>query len=239
MSDPERTERFDRVREAMERVRSGESEREEIRLPSGDKVTIHRDERFPSGIRIETPARHPSPSLDDPHRRAVFPKVSATAQGIGSRGSDGEGMVLEEGDTIRLAGDGGGHRGLTAQSAQAGKSFRAQAFGPAEERPPKYPADLPFIQNCSVSISVFGSEDGLEEARNAAWMRLSDPQGTLEQIKAQLRESGWAEEEVSQGSGYGGHTRTSLFTREGVERAVALISFGEFSQIMLFERVGR
>lgn len=47
--------RFDSVRAAMERVRSGHSTFEEIDLPSGDKVTIQRDQSAPAGVRIETP----------------------------------------------------------------------------------------------------------------------------------------------------------------------------------------
>lgn len=209
MADPEGREGFDRVREAMERVRSGESDREEIRLPSGDKVRIHRDARFVSGIRIETPEKHQLPSFDGPPRGAISGEISPATDQTGS-----------------------------GEAGELGKGFRAQAFGPAEERPPTYPADLPFVPHCAVTISAFGSRDGSEEARNVAWMRLSDPGGTLQEIKAQLRETGWTEGNNYQASAYTGHTRTFLFTRGRVDRAVALIAFGEFSQIMLFERAG-
>ena len=47
--------RFDIVRAAVDRVRSGRSTSEEIDLPSGDKVTIRRDQNAPAGVRIETP----------------------------------------------------------------------------------------------------------------------------------------------------------------------------------------
>ena len=46
---------LDKVRLALERVRSGVSDFEEIGLPSGASLTIHADENSPIGVRIETP----------------------------------------------------------------------------------------------------------------------------------------------------------------------------------------
>ena len=82
MPVPERRERFDRVREAMERVRSGQSEREEIHLPSGDKVIIHRDEGLPSKIRIQTPGRHRPHALDDPRLLAMEAYATYERRGV-------------------------------------------------------------------------------------------------------------------------------------------------------------
>lgn len=237
--DPEGRARFDQVRLAMERVRSGESEREEIELPSGDKVTIHRDETFPNGFRIETPgAPHgqgPSP-LDDPERRAVMERVREASLRIRSGASEEEEVVLEGGQRVRIVRDGDGPQGFTIESTREGQSFRARAFGPAPDRPADYPDDLPFVSNCPVSISVVRSEDGSEGGRNVAWMKPEDSRTALEMIRSHLREDGWEEGEESRGSTAMGITTTFPFLKDGVERVVSYMVFGEFSQIMLFEK---
>jgi len=46
---------LDVVRLALERVRSGESGFEEIKLPSGAWLRIYSDESSPIGVRIQTP----------------------------------------------------------------------------------------------------------------------------------------------------------------------------------------
>jgi hypothetical protein len=238
MPVPERRERFDRVREAMERVRSGQSEREEIHLPSGDKVIIHRDEGLPSKIRIQTPGRHRPHALDDPRLGATSRATSTAVERTGPGESSGEAGAPEIGGTTRRGQDGDEAGGSDGGVAQIGISFRAKAFGPGRERPPDYPADLPFVPHSTATISAFGSEDGVEEARNVAWMKLSDPESAMKEIEAQLQGSGWREADSPGAPPVLGRIRTSLFTRQRVERVVALIAFGEFSQIMLFERRG-
>jgi hypothetical protein len=237
MPDPERRERFDRVREAMGRVRSGESEHEDIWLPSGDKVTIYRDPGLPTGVRIETPRRYPPPPSDDARVGMVLAGDSRSGSRTTFEVIEGEDAPAEgEGSSPTVPGGEGEE--VAGGAVQEGMSFRVRAFERAGERPPEYPTDLPFLPNCSVTISAFGFEGGSTRARNVAWMKWGHSEGMLEEIKAQLRESGWRGGDPPREVAYAGHIRTSLFTREGVERAVALIAFGEFSQIMLFERVG-
>jgi len=239
MMDSEGRARLDQVRLAMERVRSGESEREEIQLPSGDRVTIHRDEAFPNGIRIETPgAPHgqgPSP-LDDPERWAMMERVREASLLVRSGASEEEEVELDGGRRVRIVRDGDGPQEFTIESSREGKIFRARAFGPAPVRPAGYPDDLPFLSNCAVSISVIRSEDGSDGGRNVAWMKPEDLRSALEMVKSHLRENGWEEGEESRGSTAMGTTTTFPFLRNGVERVVSLMSFGEFSQIMLFEK---
>jgi len=239
MMDPEGRARLDQVRLAMERVRSGESEREEIELPSGDKVTIHRDETFPNGFRIETPgAPHghgPSP-LDDPERRAMMERVREASLRVRSGASEEEEVVLDGGQRVRIVRDGDGPQGFTIESTREGKIFRARAFGPAPERPAGYPDDLPFLADCAVSISVIEGEDGSEAGRNIAWMKPEDPPSALETVRSHLREDGWEEGEESRASTVMGTTTTFPFLKDGVERVVSFMAFGEFSQIMLFEK---
>ena len=240
MLDLERKARFDGVRVTMERVRTGESEMEEIELPSGDKVTIRQDGDAANGIRIETPCgpeRTRMPFPDDLRRKAMLEKIKTASGRIRSGESDEEEVTLDEGETVRLTPDPGEPHGVAVEASQEDRSFQARAFGPSEERPPMYPADLPFLRNCAVSISVVISENGFERARNAAWMRPSDPRGALDEIKAQLREEGWEEGEAFHASTYMGHTLSSSFKKIGVNREVALMMFGEYSQVMLFEKM--
>jgi len=196
--------RFDEVRLAMERVRSGESESEQIWLPSGDTVTIHRDATAPIGIRIHTPSdsRRHRPSSRTDSRWASSPPVSRTRGG-----SEWGREVLE-----------------------------AREYDACETRPPDYPGDLPFLPGCAVSVSLKRSEDGARRARSAVWANPPEPTHTLNRVKAQLQTDGWDQVKTSQASTYVGNTLSSSFRKGQVSRVLSLMVFGEFSQIMLFEK---
>lgn len=239
MPDQERKAKLEAFKAAMERVSTGSSAVEEVDLPSGDRVILRRDETSPNGIRVETvevPGERGFSPLDEPGRRAMMEGIRAATERIKSGASMEEELVLPDGETIRLSRDEAAPEGFSIESTKGGRSFRARAYGPLPERPSGYPADLPFIAGCPVSISVVVKADGSEEARNAAWMKPPDPESTLDAIREQLRATGWVEGEASHSSSHLGHTRTLLFSRDGAERAVALMSFGEMSQIMLFEK---
>ncbi len=196
--------RFDEVRLAMERVRSGESESEKIWLPSGDTVTIHRDANAPIGIRIQTPsdARRPRSSSRTDSRWA------SSSPGPRSRvGSDWGREVLE-----------------------------AREYAACETRPSGYPSDLPFLPGCAVSVSLKRSEDGSRRARSAVWAGPPEPTRTLNRIKVQLQADGWDQVKTSQASTYVGNTLSSSFRKGQISRVLSLMVFGEFSQIMLFEK---
>jgi hypothetical protein len=50
-----------------------------------------------------------------------------------------------------------------------------------------------------------------------------------------MRGEGWEQVKTSQTSSYMGDTLSCSFRREGVQRVLSLMAFGEFHQIMLFE----
>lgn len=242
--------KFDEVRLAMERVRSGESEFEQIGLPSGGRVTIQRDETAPIGIRIQTPVRpnggRASPRSDLRVRRVLRRHHVASGR-YRPRGPDHEDAVPGNGNGNGNGnGQGNGrshssgqdphsHPGSSSLSSHEGETFRSRVFGPDRERPPEYPEDLPFLPQCTATVSVNRTENGLRPARNAVWAKPADPREALEGVKSQLREDGWEEGETSHASTYMGHTLSSTFTKGGIHRVLALMAFGEFTQIMLFE----
>jgi hypothetical protein len=241
MLGTERRVKLDEVRLAMERVRSGESDFEQIGLPSGQTVTIQRDESAPLGIRIRTPAgpgvirRGPQEGF---RRRRMLRRSGVAVGPVQSRDPQRPEESLVGVKAIRLARDAYTPHDLSVEPGQEVRVFRVRSFPPAEERPLKYPEDFPFLRNLPVSIAVGKSKDGSERARNAAWMRPADPKGALGEIREQLRAGGWEEGETSHASTFMGQTRTWLFKRDEVQRAVVLLDFGTVTQIMLFERVG-
>lgn len=229
-----------RVKEAMERVRSGESQVEEVELPSGGVVTFRRDPEDPHGIRIETEegddGARPSIS-DDPKRKEMMEKIGAASLRIRSGESEEEEIVLDTGDTVRMERDPDVPQGFTVESKKGGMSLKARAFDPTSERPHEYAEDLPFVPECPVSISVFDSEEGPRRGRQVAWMRPSDPQGVLDQIKEQLREMGWEEGETSRASSLLGKTVSTRFTLGSRERTLMFMALGEVHQIMMLENM--
>lgn len=235
----EQSAKLDEVRLAMERVRSGESDFEQIGLPSGQTVTIHRDDSTPIGIRIQTPVvpriRRKAPRVDIRRRRML--RRAGVAAGRTKVGESPPADVGQGGvEAIEPVEPPHVYPGLADEPVQEGLVFRVRSFPPSEDRPTKYPEELPFLPNLAVSVSVGRSKDGTGRAINAAWMKPADPRSALEEIRGQLRAGGWEEGEASQASTFMGHTRTWTFEKERVQRAVVLMEFGKVSQIMLFER---
>jgi hypothetical protein len=235
----EQNAKLDEVRLAMERVRSGESDFEQIALPSGQTVTIHKDDSTPIGIRIRTPVvpriRRKALRVDLRRRRMLRRggvAAGRTRVGESPPAETGQGGV-EAIERIETPAE---HPGFAGESGQEGLVFRVRSFPPSEDRPQNYPEDLPFLPNLSVSVSVGRSKDGAGRAMNAAWMKPADPRSALEEIRGQLRAGGWEEGEASQASTFMGQTRTWTFQKGRGQRAVVLMDFGKVSQIMLFER---
>lgn len=194
--------RFDEVRWAMERVRAGESRFERIGLPSGDQVTIHRDETTPIGIRIQT-ARKPGGVRPEP--------------------------------TSLEAPSGPGT--LAPPEASPGEEVRRIEFDPAAKRPAHYPDDLPFLPGQRVCVSHRALPGRPGRARSSVWTGLPDPNRALGVLLAQLQSRGWEEWKTSHNESYMGHTLTCFFKLGSAQRVLSLMVFGEFSQIMLFERM--
>ncbi len=174
--------------------------------------------------------------MTSPEQKAMMDGIRAASERIKSGASREEEIRLPDGEVVRLSRDEEAPEGFSIESSKGGRSFSARAFGPLSQRPSSYPPDLPFIPQCAVSISVIRNTDGTEEARNAAWMRPVDPEATLDAIARQLQEMGWEKGESTSAATPVGDTRTLLFEKDGSERAVTLMNFGENSQIMLFEK---
>jgi len=203
MLDTALSARFDEVRWAMERVRAGQSQVERIGLPSGDQVTIHRDETTPIGIRIQT-ARKPGGVPRQP--------------------------------TPMEAPSGPGTLGST--EASTGEDVRRIEFGPAAKRPPNYPDDLPFLPGIRVCVSHRALPGRPGRTRSSVWTGLPDPNRALGALISQLQVRGWEEWKTSQNESYMGHTLSCFFRMGRAQRVLSLMEFGEFSQIMLFDRMG-
>jgi hypothetical protein len=226
--------KLDEVRLAMERVRSGESDFEQIGLPSGQTVTIQRDESTPIGIRIQTPvvSRIGRKAMGVDFRRRRMLRRGGVAAGGSPPADVGQGGVeaMEGVEPPHV------YPGLAGDPVQEGLLLRVRSFPPSEDCPTEYPEGLPFLPNLSVSVSVGISKDGTGRAMNAAWMKPADPGSALEEIRGQLRAGGWEERGASQASTFMGHTRTWTFEKGRLQRALVLMDFGKVSQIMLFER---
>lgn len=195
--------RFDQVRWAMERVRAGESKLERIGLPSGDQVTIYRDETAPIGIRIQT---------------------------AGKPGGARRGPTSLKGPS--------GPGALGPAEASPGEEIRRREFGPTEERPWDYPDDLPFLPGHGVCVSHRALPGRPGRTRSSVWTGLPDPNRVLGALISQLQMQGWEEWKTSHNESYMGHTLSCFFKMGRAQRVLSLMAFGEFSQIMLFERMG-
>lgn len=85
----------------------------------------------------------------------------------------------------------------------------SRTFPGSEERPPSYPADLPFLPSVSVSILEFQGRKG----RNLTWHRVSHVPEKAASVRRQLLQSGWVlEEEKEVFLGLFGH---EFFFRRG------------------------
>jgi len=230
--------RFDDVRLAMERVRSGESDIEQIGLPSGDSVTIHRDTDAPIGIRIltaDSPPRVSSFPRDDPRWGTLLRRYPVGTDPESFPQADAAPAGSAAPDSPKTPGDAvPGARSSYDFVPEEGTPV-AQIFGPSEVRPQDYPDDLPFLPGCAVSVSFARSKDGSRRARNAVWARPPEPTRTLEKFKAYMRNEGWEQLKTSQASNYMGETLSCSFRKGGVQRVLSFMAFGEFHQIMLFE----
>lgn len=243
MLDLELRARFDEVRLAMERVRSGRSDSEQIWLPSGETVFIRRDASAPIGIRIQTPfapmerrpryrsdsswgSSRPGPRIHGPAEEVSSGDAPSEADGPGDSGS-----AMGAAPRSKSHASFGGSRGHKQK-----EPLETRGYPAADERPPDYPTDLPFLPRCAVSVSASRSPDGARRTRSAVWADPPEPSRTLEELKAQLRAAGWKEAQISQASTYMGRTFSSSFQRGGATRVLSLVAFGEFSQILLFEK---
>ena len=241
--DPELQKKLQAVQAAMERVRSGESDTEEVEVPSGGRVRLSRDQEAPTGVRVEvvggedgSDEGQASAGDPDPERRELMEQVKA-ASGRMKRGeSDREELTLSGGETVRMVRDLDVPGAFTVESTREGNRFRAWSLEGPEEKPEGYPREIPFVPEVSVSISSITPADGSPAPRTVAWMNPPDVDEALESIRRQLLAWGWAEGEKSVASTLHGPTTGYAFEKAGVTRQVQVMAFGPMSQIMMLER---
>lgn len=224
-------------KEAMDRIRSGESEVEEVELPSGP-VRLSKDESAPNGFRIE-PLGEERPVGEKPatdaETKARLEQFKDIAARLRSGDSDSEEVSLPSGDTIRFTRDPDTEGGMTVESGDGKMSMRLQPFEASPTRPPTYPEDIPFVPDCAVSIV----EMPKGPARNVTWLAPPDPDGALEVIKQQLEEDGWEGSEPTSMTTPMGVMTSLGFSKDGRKRMLSLSRYPGHVQIALMEAPGR
>ena len=224
-------------KEAMDRIRSGESELEEVELPSGT-VRLSKDGDAPNGFRIEplgqeTPTREkPATNPEIRERLHRFKEIAARLR---SGDSDSEELSLPSGDTVRFTRDPVTEGGMTVESGDGKLSMRLQPFGPSPTRPLTYPEDIPFVPDCAVSIV----EMPKGPARNVTWLAPPDPDQALDLIKHQLVEDGWEGSEPTSITTPMGVTISLGYSKDGRARMLSLSRYPGHAQIVLMELPGR
>jgi hypothetical protein len=223
-------------KEAMDRIRSGQAEVEEVELASGT-VRLTKDGDAPNGFRIEPlgeekPLREKSATDGDiKERLQQFKDIAARLR---SGDSDSEELSLPSGGTVRFVRDPDTEGGMTVESGDGKMSMRLQPFEASPARPPAYPEDLPFVPDCAVSIV----EMPTGPARNVTWLAPRDPDGALEVIRQQLTDDGWEGSEPTSFTTPMGVTTSLGFSKDGRKRMLSLSRYTGHAQIVLVEAPG-
>ena len=224
-------------KDAMDRIRSGESEVEEVELPSGS-VRLSRDESAPNGFRIEplgeerSVRERPAADAEIKERLEQFKEIAARLR---SGDSESEELSLPSGDTVRFTRDPDTEGGMTVESGDGTMSMRLQPFEASPTRPPTFPEDVPFVPDCAVSIV----EMPKGPARNVTWLAPADPDVAVEVIKRQLAEDGWEGSDPTSMTTPMGRTTSSGFSKDGRKRLLSLSRYPGHVQIVLMEAPGR
>ncbi|HEX6748484.1 MAG TPA: hypothetical protein VF092_14395 [Longimicrobium sp.] len=90
--------------------------------------------------------------------------------------------------------------GVIARMRSAPVSLRSaftQHFDALEQRPPSYPAWLPFIPGHEVTVGVWDNP----EMSAVSWPELTNPDDVIDPLIAQLRQTGWTGAETRTGRG--------------------------------------
>ena len=222
---------------AAERVRSGESESEEVELSSG-KVRLTADDSAPTGIKIEPldmAGEGAGKAQLDPEKMAAMEKIKDASLRLRSGESDSEEIVLPDGETVQLSREDDVPGAFTMRSSKGGPAMRSVPFEPSAARPQHYPENLPFLPECAVALMEMG--EGM--ARTLTWFNPSDPEGRLGELSAQLTFAGWEAGEGSSGSTLHGTTRWIGFKKAERELVLTARQFGEHAHISLMEKPGK
>lgn len=237
MRDQNLEETIKGYKEAVERIRSGESDFEEVELQSG-RVRLTRDRTAPSGIKthvLETrQEEHETESIDQ-EKKEAFRLMKEATERLRSGVSKREEITLPYGRKLVLEADGEVLGAFRMREAEGSMSMRSVPFQPSSSRPANYPEDVPFLPECAVSLIEVG--DG--SSRTMTWFAPPDPEGALAELRLQLTREEWTQAEESEASTAHGTARWSGFEKGELSRLLTLSRFGEHSQIVMIERPRR
>jgi hypothetical protein len=229
----DRKEALERFKAAEARVRSGESEVEEVELPSG-RVRLARDESAPNGLKIEVldggshEGGGPSP---DPKTLEAMERMKNVMAQFKAGDLDSAEITLPTGGTVRLSRSSEAPGAFTVQGEDGGPAMHSIPFEESTERPDTYPEDLPFLPGVKVSVSRFEGRAGC----TVGWFDLPDPDAALDELRDQMLEAGWEGGEPTRTSTPFG-TMTVLELRKGGRtRGLMLQRFGDHNKITLME----
>jgi len=218
---------------AMERIRSGESESEEVELPSG-RVLLTPDSTTPNGVKIEVLGSDQTigtQQLRDPAMLEAMERIKEVMGRFRSGELDSVEIPLPSGETVQLTRDEGLPGGFTARSSEGGPSMVSIPFGPSSAPPEGYPEDLPFLAEMPVGFTEIEGQG----IRTLTWFIVHDPEESLKNLRLQLISDGWEEQDESTASTAFGKTTLIEFRKGEKSRTVMLSRFGEHTQLKVID----
>lgn len=228
---------IERYKAAMERIRSGRSDSEEVELPSG-RVLLTADPRTPNGVKIEvleSGETKESRKPPDPEALGAMERAREVMERFRAGEIEEAEIPLPAGGTVRLRRDHRAPGAFTVRTPEGGPSMLSIPFEPRTTRPEGFPDDLPFLFDAASAVT---SVEG-QAFRTVTWYLPGDPRERLEELRRQLTEMGWqdgGESTVSTALG----TMTVIESRRGgMTRTLMVSRFGEQSQIRLMEQPKR
>lgn len=232
MMAKEKTEGMQLFKAAADRIRSGNSESEEVELPSG-RVRLTPNPNTPNGLQIEV--LDAGAAVDfrkpDPKMLEAMERVKDIMGRFRAGELDSAEIPLPSGETMELTRDGRSPGAFSVRSPAGGPNMLTIPFEPSPSRPEHYPGDLPFLPEQSVALTEMEGES----FRALTWFIVEDPDESLHQLRVQLVTEGWEEGEESNVSAIFGTVTSMEFGMGGKKRTVMLNRFGEHSQLKLIE----
>jgi hypothetical protein len=175
--------------------------------------------------------------MEDDERKRMTAAIQAATERVRSGEVESAEITTPDGTVMRLSRDPvvpGGFR-VESDGADRGKALTARTYPALEDRPASYPAALPFLPQCAVSVTEVGSRG----MRSAIWMNPPDAGAAFESIRNGMTALGWIQRPVPEppmpvllGPLEG---RQLLFDKHGCQGTLMHRTFNDVSQIMWLE----
>lgn len=224
---------IERYKAAVERVRSGESDSEEVELPSG-RVRLTPDEAAPTGIRIEVLEGDQSGTAScqaDPEKQEAMKRMEDVIGRFRAGDLDTAEIPVPSGETMQLTRDDRSPGAFTVRSPDGGPTMRTVPFDPSSTRQEGYPEDMPFLAETAVVLTEIEGQS----FRTFTWFKVQDPEECLRALRLQLVTHGWEEKDESKVSTARGTMTSIEFGMGELRRTVTLHRFGEHGVVKLLE----